>query len=214
MQSYPSIEAFNDRRHTYMIGQPCYIFNKYDGSNLRFEVTQKRELVKVGTRTRLMDQDDPVFGPAVGVFVAKMHDYISRTRTHLDSKLLQNAKRTVYFCEWFGPNSFAGSHDPSDKKELRLIDLHVGNHGFIKPNLFHKTFQGLNGVAELLYGGYFVPELISEARTQTGMFETGVDEGVVVHVNVRDGWEKVKIKTNKWLDRVKAKYGQDWEQYV
>lgn len=213
MQSYPSIAAFNDRRHQHLIGKPCYIYNKYDGSNIRFEM-KERELVKIGTRTRLMDENDPVFGPAVPAFLEKIHDYLSRTNTYLDAKLRQNSKRNVYFCEWHGPNSFAGSHDPNDQMTLTLIDLHVGNHGFIKPNLFHKMFQGTSKVAEMLYGGYLVPELISEVRTQTGVFESGLTEGVVIRINTNGDWETIKVKTNAWLERVKAKYGQDWEQYA
>lgn len=215
MQSYPSIPAFNDRYHSYLFGQPCYVFRKYDGSNLRFEVDQRGRLVKVGTRTRLMDRNDPVFGPAIPYFERHLlPELVDRVSAQLSEHIARTVKRWVFFGEWFGANSFAGSHDSSDEMQLKLFDVHVGNHGFIDSNVFYTAFCGDSRTAELLYTGFFLPEHVTEVRQNFGTFEAPLEEGVVAHVKTSRGWEKVKVKTQRWLERVKAKYDDDWERYA
>jgi hypothetical protein len=62
VKEYPSIQTGCVQRFR------AHIFDKLDGSNLRFEWTKKRGWFKHGTRTRLFDETDPVFGGAIAMF--------------------------------------------------------------------------------------------------------------------------------------------------
>ena len=69
MKTYPSIDGLAKAPH-----KPCYTFVKYDGSNLRFEWSKKRGWYKFGTRKTMIDQNTPVFGSAIPMFLEKYGD--------------------------------------------------------------------------------------------------------------------------------------------
>lgn len=65
MKTYPSIPRSTGQSFQ---EYDAYVFDKLDGSNLRFEWSRKKGWVKYGTRRRLFDTTDPVFGEAITLF--------------------------------------------------------------------------------------------------------------------------------------------------
>jgi hypothetical protein len=196
MERYPSIEGSKYAP----IGEWCYAFKKYDGSNLRFEWTPKKGWHKFGTRRELFDQTSPVYSPAIPIFMDTMADYIVQQV----KAVYKNIQRITAFAEYFGPNSFAGQHRQTDPKELRLIDVYLYKRGMITPIDFIDLFQ-FPYAAELLYTGPLTTEFIQEVREG----KLPVTEGVVA----KGDHFRVKIKTLAYLAKLKETYGNSYEQH-
>lgn len=143
MTTYRSIDRISKHRG---MGEQCFSFYKYDGSNLRWEWNKKRGFYKFGTRKRMFDESDRQFGEAVQLFRKNYEEPLS--------KILVNNYRqdkVVVFTEYLGENSFSGFHKPEDKKELVLFDVHIIKKGLLSPQDFLKQFGHLDFSAELLY---------------------------------------------------------------
>ncbi len=92
----------------------CIAFYKYDGSNVRAEWTRKRGWSKFGSRKVLIDETHPL-GDAINIFLQTYGDDLEKIfKNH---KLFRNCQNVTVFGEYFGENSFAGWHDPNDKKK-------------------------------------------------------------------------------------------------
>src|SRR5208282_684728 len=104
MLSYPSIPSWKAS----VLGEPCIAFYKYDGSNLRFEWSPKKGWYKYGTRTQLFDQTAVPYNQAIPYFHDMMADDIVRQVVNDQGR---KPERIVAFTEFFGPSSFAGTHD-------------------------------------------------------------------------------------------------------
>jgi len=184
---------------------PCIGFNKLDGSNLRFEWSKKQGWHKFGTRRRLFDHTDPDFGSAIKIFKDTL---ASGLEDVFRDKLYKNAGRYIVFCEFVGPSSFAGWHDPDEPKELVLIDVSVHQRGMVLPRDFVKHFGHLRS-AEVVYQGNFTKEFIQDVRNgeypvKEGVVVKGVKGGKGVH-----GLWMSKVKTKAWLAKLKEKADTD-----
>lgn len=200
MLQYPSIPSGQKSRG---LGKPCIAFNKYDGSNLRFEWSPKRKWYKFGSRTQLIDTNTEQFKGAIPLFMDTMANSIEKT---IVEEFGNNTPRIVAFAEWFGPNSFAGTHDPSDEKQLVLFDVSVYKKGFLTPNQFVDYFADwYEWSAKVIYRGNLNQQFINDVRH--GAYP--VYEGVVCK---GDGWS-AKIKTFEYLNRLKNRFGDEWEKY-
>src|SRR4051812_37683249 len=100
MRDYPSIVGSGLAPK----GEHCHVFVKYDGSNLRYEWTKKNGWWKFGTRKRLFDRTDPVFGLAIDVFLDKYAGELERI--FKSDKAFRGVNEFTVFCEWFGMHSF------------------------------------------------------------------------------------------------------------
>lgn len=194
MFEYPSIPGPKKAPNS-----PCFAYVKYDGSNVRFEWSKKKGFHKAGTRTRLFDASDIQLGEAYTTF---HKDYAEWLHVHLGETLNFKSRVTV-FLEFFGPNSFAGNHVKGEPKEMRLFDVHDG-YEFIKPKFFNGMFGKLHYAAECIYEGNFNKEFIEKIRQNTDLVE-----GVVVKGN---GWMS-KVKTNRYLERLRQVYTTDYVKY-
>src|ERR1035437_10055429 len=125
MEQYPSILGSSKAP----LGKPCIAFNKYDGSNLRFEWSPKQGWHKFGTRRQLFDERTPIFGKAIQHFDLMADEIVRRVRDRV-----KNPQRITAFAEFFGPGSFAGSHLEGEEQELRLFDIFLFKQG--KYNVF------------------------------------------------------------------------------
>jgi len=205
MKEYPSIEGPNGD-----FGKPCIAFYKYDGSNLRFEWSPKKGWNKFGTRTRLFDKSDPVFGSAVDLFMATQAEGIERVIR--DTKEFRNNERVTAYCEFFGPKSFAGIHDleiPNEPMELVLFDINLHKKGILGPREFVNHFGHLK-TAQVIYEGNFNQTLIDAVRNRT----LPVWEGVIAKGgNGHDLWMR-KIKSNDYLEKLRAVFRDGWEKYA
>ena len=197
MEQYPSILGSAKAP----LSKTCIAFNKYDGSNLRWEWTPKQGWAKFGTRRHLFDHTDAQFKEAIPLFFEDLADEIVR-RTKDYTK---NPQRITAFTEYFGPNSFAGSHVESDPKELRLFDIFLFKRGFVPAKDFVKVYGDMPCAAEVLYRGNLNKQFIADVKT--GKFP--VFEGVIAK---GDGF-MVKIKTDAYFERLRNKYPECWQEF-
>jgi hypothetical protein len=202
MLEYPSIINSSKAPRS-----PCIAFNKLDGSNLRLKWNRKNGIVLFGTRTQLFDESHPIFGEAINLIKDKYGKFLNE---YFLSKDFQNARECQAFFEFFGPNSFAGNHDPNDKKDVVLLDILIGHKEryFILPQDFVKLGKYVQ-IPEIIYEGNLNDEFIKDVRE--GKYP--VYEGVVCKGREKSGafmgkqW-MCKIKTNKYLEDLKTKFGE------
>lgn len=199
MLQYPSIARWKDSKG---FGKPCLAFYKYDGSNLRWEWSPKRKWYKFGTRTQLFDYTHPIFGGAIAKFEFTMADEIEDI---ICSQYKHKPERIVAFTEFFGTSSFAGTHDPEESKTLVLFDISVYKKGFLEPRQFVRLFEKTGFAAKVVYEGNMNQQFIDDVRH--GAYP--VDEGVICK---GQDWT-AKVKTFDYLNRLKNKFGDEWEKY-
>lgn len=216
MKSYPSIPSSRDR--TIPIGQPCLGFMKYDGSNLRWEWSKKQGWHKFGTRNRLFGPEEAPYNQAIPIFLEHIGPIVEENIRHE----FKGVQEIVAFTEFMGPSSFAGSHVLEEPKALKLIDVSVYKKGIIPPRHFMKLFGKHDFAPELLYEGNFSRELIFGVRA--GVYDRPVDvfggfnnipfEGMVCKGADHRGqvW-MAKIKTDAYLNKLRAAFGDEWAKY-
>ncbi len=193
---------------------PCMAFEKYDGSNIRVKYTAKNGFTIFGSRREFIDEKHPHLGQIIEVF-NKTH---AEELTKIFQKHYRDEKELTVFGEFHGPNSFAGLHVPDDIKTFTMFDVLLvkkGNSKFIPPREFVKTFSDKVETAEMLYDGNLNEEFIT--KVQNGYYTLG--EGVVCKGHTSNGAYRgnvwmAKIKTFAYLQRLKDRYGDDWEKYT
>jgi len=208
MKPYPSIPHVSEKH----LGLICYSFVKYDGSNLRFEYSRKQGWYKFGTRHRLFDRQDPEFGGAIQVFLDRLAEPVERMMRDFNG----NPESFMAFCEFLGPHSFAGQHDPqwlnvesNEPKELVLIDVSVYKRGMLDPRRFVELFGGQQHVAQCLDFAPLTDQYVIDVRS--GKIVPG--EGVILKGGEGHGFWMAKIKTEQYLDRLRSRFGTDWKKY-
>lgn len=213
MKSYPSIDGPSKAPK-----KPCYVFVKYDGSNLRAEWSRKRGWYKFGTRKCMVDSTDPIFGKAPELFVAKYGDDLEEV--FRKDKFFRSVDSVVVFFEFFGSKSFGGMHFPDDPAwDVVLFDVNPVKKGFLGPKDFVKHFGHLK-IAELLCTANMGEELIQNVRQELIPIESKyeiraeIPEGVICKGGdgIHDFW-MAKIKTNRYKEELKRRYEVDWIKY-
>lgn len=194
MKDYPSIRSSVGQSFREFYG---YVFDKLDGSNVRFEWSKKQGFYKFGSRTRLLDESDPILGSAIPIFMEKYSEPLAKIFT--DSRY----DSCVAFGEFWGVNSFAGQHDPDDEKDVTLFDVAPYKKGIIGPKEFIKTYSHLD-IAPLL--GEFKWTRNFVARVRNGEIDGVTLEGVIGKTGEGHQLLMAKAKTQKWIDMVKARY--------
>ena len=197
MKEYPSI-ARSTGQGFVDLGE-AYIFDKLDGSNLRFEVSPKKGLVKQGTRTRLFDESDPVFGGAIRLFNETLLEPIL--------KMVKDNRweRAIVFGEFWGEGSFAGLHDPIAQKHISLFDINPHKKGILGPREFLKLTKELpfpltaNFLGRHHWTRGFVERIWEEAISGITL------EGVVGKIGDGHELKMAKAKTKRWVEKVQEK---------
>lgn len=203
----------------FTINQDCYAFYKYDGSNLRFEWSDKKGWNKFGSRTQMIDLQHPVFGSGIEFFLQHIaDDLLIRMKSHY-GKNFSKIPRITAFCEFYGENSFAGEHLISESKKLKIFDVFCFQKGFLLPQDFIEVFDNADYQAELVYQGPLNQSFIEQIRYNT--LPTKLQEGVVckgdnskLKLKAYHNVWMTKIKTFEYINKLKHKYHQNWEQYV
>lgn len=202
VKTYPSI-AYANESHL-----PIVAFDKLDGSNIRAEWTSKKGWHKFGTRNRLVDVTDPIFGQAPGLIETKYGQSLGRTLFHA------GFERAMCFFELWGPSSFAGMHDLKEELTVTLFDIAPFKRGILEPDAYLKlvnnTDHGPLDHAKVLYEGVVTPEFIESVRASTlpGM----TFEGIVCKAkNDKKTMMPVmfKQKSRAWLDKLDAYCGDN-----
>ena len=195
MKSYPSIPR--SRGQSFRAIPNAVIFDKLDGSCVRTEWSgPKKGWTKFGTRTRLLDPNDPVFGVVPVIFHQQWEEPL--TRIAVD----QRWERGVFFFEFWGPNSFAGNHDPSDPKCLTLIDVAPHRVGIIGPRHFLEIFDGNVPIPNLVGVRNWTREFVEEVWR--GEVRGVTFEGVVAKAGSGHHLVMAKAKTMAWVERLKS----------
>lgn len=193
MKAYPSIPHYNKG----YFGEPCYAFEKLDGSNIRAEWSRKSGWNKFGSRSQMIDASHDQFGEAVRLFEKKYASDLAK----VFKRCYREVDNFVVFLEYFGPNSFAGVHDPNDKMDLILFDVNKFKQGLIPPKEFVNKFGHLH-IPRIIYQGNYNQELIWNVQ------DSDLNEGVVCKgVRKKLIW-MAKIKTRYWLNRLKEVKGE------
>lgn len=176
-----------------------YVFEKLDGSNIRAEWSPKRGFYKFGTRKRLLGEDDPQFGEAIGL--------IKKTEPVLSDIFKENRyEGTVCYFEFLGDNSFAGLHE-NEPHRVVLIDVDVYKKGFVVPNDFLNLFQDFVEIPKFLGRAKIGPKV--EEQIRAGNFPGASFEGVVCKSAPPKKWSlpvMFKVKNQAWIDKVKERY--------
>ncbi len=200
MKTYHKIPHWNKG----IFGQPVIAFDKLDGSNMRFEWSKKRGFHKFGTRTQMITEHAPIYGEGVDMFMEKYSEDLDRIFT--DLKDYKHCRKMTVYCEFVGPNSFAGFHDPEDDQDVILFDVDKFQHGILPPKVLLEHFGHLH-LPEIVYEGDLTTEFIDSIRNNTDLKEGVVAKGSSKRKGKYYSW-MVKIKTNMWLSQVKKDLGQ------
>jgi len=172
-------------------------FDKLDGSNIRAEWSRKQEFYKFGSRTQLINRNHPILGEAVDLIVEKYQKQLAKIFS------AKKWERAVAFFEFYGKNSFAGSHENEEHK-VTLIDVNVYKRGMIEPLHFIELFEEV-GIPKVLHKGVLTEDLVTSVKN--GTLEDMTFEGVVCkYHNPKNKVVKMfKIKNRSWIDRLKEK---------
>ena len=195
MKSYPTISKDIQREHV-------YAFDKLDGSNIRVEWTKKKGFHKFGTRTRLLGPNEG----GLGAVLSKAYQLIREFDWLIPILEKQKWQKVTLFFELHGPLSFAGWHNAADDHQLTLIDVCVYKKGFLPPKDFTKLFDG-PGVAQLLYYGKANADFVASVRS--GVLDGMTFEGVVCKFKRKNKVNMFKVKSQDWLDNLRARCGAD-----
>jgi len=187
---------------------PIIAFDKLDGSNIRAEWSNKKGWYKLGTRKRLVDETDQLFGRVPELLTSGMGDALSEA--------LHEAgyDRAMCFFELHGMSSFAGMHDPKDPTlKLTLFDVAPFKQGILEPEKFIELFGHLD-VPAILYRGEINEEFIEQIRSST--LQGMTFEGVVCKGKNNKKTKMpimFKQKSRAWLDKLHEYCGDNAELF-
>jgi hypothetical protein len=203
MKSYPSLLPCTGTDFREM--HDAYIFDKLDGSNIRFEWSKKSGWYKFGTRQRLFDQSDKQFGPAIPLFERTLADKLSEIAR------AQKWERVIVFAEYHGPHSFAGQHLEDDDRIMRLelFDVAPYKQGLLGPAEYLKLFGDKVPMAKFLGRHNWTRGFVEKVWNQE--LEGVTFEGVVGKTGNGRNHNLVmaKAKTKSWIEKVRALYSRD-----
>ena len=135
-------------------------------------------------------------------------DIVRRTKN-----FVRNPQRITAFTEFFGENSFAGSHEPGDTKEIRLFDIYLFQKGMLPIKDFVKHYGDMPQAAEIVYEGNLNREFITTLKKgtfkSTETLARPIFEGVIAK---GDGFS-VKIKTDEYFRHLRHKYPERWQDF-
>lgn len=197
MKRYPSIPRKVLGKKRALI---THVFDKLDGSNLRFEWDRKRGWHRFGSRRRVLDREHPTFGGAMALFTATLAEPIERVAVD------QGWPALVAFAEFWGPGSLAGQHVPGAEQRLSLFDVAPYRHGFVGPERFLDLFGDCD-TPRYLGQHRWDEEFV--ARVRAGRLDGVTFEGVVGKAGDRHRLVMVKAKTQAWVDAVVKRYGAE-----
>lgn len=201
MKTYPSIPTESRASSK----ADCWVWGKHDGSQMRLEWSPKQGFHRWGRRGGLLDDSNPILKRAPDIWST-----LSLAET-LDQRFRKaRLEGVTLYMEMWGPNSFAGSHDPQEQQTLSLFDLDVKKKGILPPDEFHNLTQGLDNIVPLLYKGPWDSAL--KERVYASQLPGMPFEGVVVKQNPERKGQPVvmwKMKSKAWYDRLRKHCGTD-----
>lgn len=193
MKEYPSISGS-------FRGFEAYVFDKLDGSNLRFEWTRKRGWHKYGARHRLFDETDHQFAPAVKLFHETLAEPCARVAVD------RRWDKVIIFAEYFGQKSFAGFHVDGDPKTLTVFDVLPEKKGLLGPREFLKFFGENANIPTAAFLGHLNWTRGFIDRVWNGDVPGVTLEGVIGKAGSDQTLVMAKAKTRVWIEGVRARF--------
>jgi hypothetical protein len=193
----------------------CIAFDKKDGSNIRVKYSHKKGFHLFGSRRQLIDESHQNLGKVIPYF----NDNIAEPVEQVLRKHFKDAKEIITFGEWVGDSSFAGLHDQADPT-LRFILFDVlffrKNIGeFVNPREFVKLFDPVVEIPRVIYEGNLNDSFIQNVREDKfNTFEGVICKGTEKVGNAVGKTWMCKIKTQRYLDSLKDRFGNEWEKYA
>lgn len=201
VKSYPSLPYGTE------CDVPIVAFDKLDGSNVRAEWSKKKGWFKFGTRHRLVDATDPVFGKVPDIINNKYGDSLARVLND------RGYEKAMCFFEFWGPSSFAGMHKDDEEKTVTLFDVAPFQRGILMPDQFLDQFGHLDHPT-VLWMGIVDDEFIGQVRES--LLKGMTFEGVVCK-GINDKKTKMPImfkqKSKAWLDKLGTYCGDNRQLY-
>ena len=221
MKHYDSIDRIQD--NGFLLGKEIWAFNKLDGQNFCVKWTKSKGWDTMGSRKRMVDENDDQFGDAVRYFLKNYADKLPvEIKAHSGKgDVFCGIQEITFFFEWYGPNSFAGKHDFWDytngDMRLALIDVFLKKKGYMEPKEYYNLFKdsGIE-IPELIYTGPLNSEIVEKIQnndwTQPDAEFPTVKEGVVFkRSTLMKGQRRpsVKVKTKWWLEKLHSMYSEE-----
>ena len=190
-----------------MLGR-CVAFEKLDGTNMHWVWMPGKGWTHFGTRRTRFTLDEagmaefktvhPELEEAPHIFLRAFVPIVNNPPHEI-----------ILFTEFLGEHSFAGNHQPEDKKRLVLFDAMV-NGKLLETKPFLDAFATYNPPEEfedefdmpaIVYSGKYTGQFVEDVRK--GKYP--VNEGVVVKGIVDGQIFMTKIKTNDYLKRLRKR---------
>jgi hypothetical protein len=138
---------------------------------------------------------------AVNIFMDKYS--LELDQIFNSEKIFRGVDTITVYGEFFGENSFAGQHNWEEEHDVVIFDMFLYKKDFLKPGDFIDLFSHL-GIPKVVYRGLLTDEFIKDVELNAfGWLKEGV---VLKGVNENKVW-MAKLKTNAWLEKVRALYG-------
>lgn len=206
MKHYHSIEKNAED----YIGQHVYGFRKFDGSNFCAEWNKKLSkksrftngFGKFGTRTQMIKNANNPFEEAIGIFENKYAEKLDKIFN--EEKIFRGIDTITVYGEFFGEHSFAGQHDWKEPHDLVIFDMFLYKKDFLKPGDFIDLFGHL-GIPRVIYKGILTEDIIDLVKRNA----FGLEEGLVFKGVIDNKVFMTKLKTNEWIQKVRALYGEN-----
>lgn len=191
MKFYPSITK-DVRQDLYV-----YAFDKLDGSNIRAEWNSKRGFYKFGTRNQLTDEKTMPFGHSIPLIREKFEQDLGKVFKE------QGWCDALCFFEYWGEDSFAGTHNFEKKMNITLIDVNPFKQGILEPAPFIQLFGHLD-IPRVCYEGQVTTQLFNQVKQSTlpGMTFEGVVCKAASDTNAKMPI-MFKIKSRAWSEKLK-----------
>lgn len=217
MIEYPSIAFSSKAPRKKMVA-----FDKLDGSNFRAKWSPKKGFHVFGTRTQLIDESTEFWGDMVKVFKARYAETLDQLfrETYKPRKRQRPVKEIAIFGEYFGPNSFAGQHHEDDLEndlmDIVFFDVLIGKRErkFLLPYDFLDLLSDRVPVPEIVYEGNLTDEFIRAVKASQELTEGVICKGLERSGAYRGNVWMCKIKTDAYIEKLKAYFHSDWEKYL
>lgn len=196
----------------------CVVFEKLDGTNIHMTISQGRWKT-FGTR-RDSFSSEPVIGepafvkahPELKGILSCDVDFLIGLDEFINDSDKYKVADVILFFEYCGPKSFAGSHQQDDYKRLYLIDVQL-NGKILPPEEFLEDFGPPRNseacMPKVIYKGKYFGQLVEDIRN--GKYK--VNEGAVIKGVVNGQTYMAKVKTNAYMERLKAQFKDNWKDY-
>jgi hypothetical protein len=202
MKQYPSIPKITKDN---LPPGHFHCFDKIDGSSIRAEWNTKKGFYKFGTRHQLIDEKSVPFGKAIPMIRDKYE------RDLADIFRANKWQSVICFFELWGAESFAGNHNFDKPLDITLFDVNPYKHGIMVPQQFIEMFGHLD-IPTICYEGIITSEVFDMIRQSK--LEGMTFEGVVAKGEDNDRPVMFKIKSQAWLDKLKAHCGDDKDLFA